>query len=178
VGVIAQLTESASENWKQMPTSFATFYAFSVGVGPSGQSVIWGQPGPVSLWAFSPAGAALWSTTVSSSMLSDGGTASGAGIAIDDKDTTTAAFVFSGTIQNGSQPPLVSAGGDDIGFQQVDAKGNFRGQGRFGGPEHESMGGVAVDPSGNVVLAGWSQPADGVTGTAFTESVFVVKIHP
>jgi hypothetical protein len=178
-GAIAQLTASAAENWKQMPKVFTTsVYPAAVGVGPSGQSVIWGEKGPVSLWAFSPTGAALWSTTMVSSTLSDGGTASGAGVAVDDSDNTTVAFGFSGTIQNGSQPPLVSAGGDDIGFQQVDAQGNFRAQGRFGGPKDETMGGVGVDPSGNVILAGWRMPPNGATGAAFTFSVFVVKIHP
>ena len=73
----------------------------------------------------------------------------------------------------------MSAGGYDLGFQQVDAQGNFRAQGRFGGPEDEAMlGGVAVDPSGNVVLAGWRAPPNGVTGAAFKESLFVVKIRP
>ncbi len=175
-GALAQLTASASENWKQTPTSFTTAASWSVRVGPSGQSVVWANQDPFALSAFSPAGAALWST--SSSMVSESGGVFGGGFAVDDHDTTTTAFQFSGTIQNGSQS-LVSAGGYDLGFQQVDAKGNFRAQGRFGGPEDEAMlGGVAVDPSGNVVLAGWRAPNDGSRGAAFRESLFVVKIRP
>jgi hypothetical protein len=178
LGVLAQLTASASENWSQMPTSLSTTYSRSVGVGPSGQSVIWTEQAPLALRAFSPAGAALWSTTVSSSMLSDAGSPYGGGFAVDDNDTTTTAFEFRGTIQNGSQSPLVSAGGWDLGFQQVDAQGNFRAQGHFGGSEDETMGGVAVDRSGNVVLAGWTASIDGVAATAFRRSLFVVKIRP
>jgi hypothetical protein len=40
------------------------------------------------------------------------------------------------------------------------------------------LGGVAVDPSGNVVLAGWRAPNDGSTGDAFRETLFVVKMRP
>jgi len=68
-----------------MPTAFTTTDLWSVRVGPSGQSVLWAEQDPFALWAFSPAGAALWST--SSSMVSESGSTYGGGFVVDDHDT-------------------------------------------------------------------------------------------
>ncbi len=176
VGVLAQLTAAAAENWRQMPSPLSPTDSWAVRVGPSGQSVVLAEQDPFTLWAYSPTGGQPWST--SSSMVSETGSIYGGGFVVDDNDITTSAFQFNGTIQNGTQS-LVSAGGWDLGFQQFGAQGNFLAQGRFGGPEDEAiLGGVAVDPSGNVVLAGWRTPNDGSMGDAFRESLFVVKIRP
>jgi hypothetical protein len=171
--VVAQLTASASENWKQSAPAISTLGKWLVGVGPSGQSVLWGATGSALLSAYSPTGATVWSTIAADA---GGGGCCGA-FAIDDNGQTTAAFYFNDTLSNASEPPLVSAGGYDVGFEQVDARGNVKAEGRFGGPEDEQLGGVGIDPSGNVVLAGWRSPP-GATGAAFKESVFVVKIRP
>jgi hypothetical protein len=72
---------------------------------------------------------------------------------------------------------MTSAGGHDVYFQAFDSAGCLRTQGRYGGPDDESFGGVSVDPTGNVVLGGYRYPLV-TASTTSVESVFVVKLTP
>src|SRR5579871_1167393 len=63
---------------------------------------------------------------------------------------------FEGTIDLGGGP-LRSAGGDDVFVARLDASGKHLWSKRFGDAHAQHGRAVALDPSGNVVLAGDAQ---------------------
>jgi hypothetical protein len=73
-------------------------------------------------------------------------------------------------------------GGQDIAYQTFDTSGHLRSAGRWGGPDNDTFGGIGVDPSGNVLIAGMTtaiaDPGSGVYVSASTENVYLVKLAP
>jgi hypothetical protein len=175
VPFLAQLTSAAAASWSEALPALEAYNASSVAVGPSGQSVLLVQQQVGDVTAFSPGGAQAWSTGTATMTESDGGTHHDEIVAIDEDDHVFVAGDFTGAFQVGSQSPVVSAGGQDLEFEEIDPQGQFLSQGRFGGPDDEVLGGVAIDATGNVVLLGEASPADGSTASG---TLFVVKLGP
>jgi hypothetical protein len=175
VQFLAQLTSATAVSWSESLPAFESYNASSVAVGPSGLSVLLSEQQIGDVTAFSPGGAQVWSTSTAMMTESDGGTHYGETVAIDKDDHVFVAGEFTGAFQIGSQPPVISAGGQDLEFEEIDPQGHFVSQGRFGGPGDESLGGMGVDAAGNVVLFGEASPADSSTSSG---TLFVVKLGP
>ncbi|XXX76709.1 hypothetical protein WMF30_54575 [Sorangium sp. So ce134] len=94
---------------------------------------------------------------------------------------------FEGTVDFGAGP-LTSAGLTDVFLLKLDPAGALLWSKRFGGTGSEAGGAVAVDGSGNVLLAGTHSTTDGWSGMSLggcellsisnTEAVFVAKLDP
>jgi hypothetical protein len=102
-------------------------------------------------------------------------------------DAMTGAVVLAsssrGTVDFGGGP-LASAGGFDIMVAKFDASGNHQWSKRFGDSSDQFIHGLAVDSSGNTVVAGslegsvnFGDPAGSLT-SAGSEDVFVAKLSP
>ena len=72
---------------------------------------------------------------------------------------------FEGSIDLGGGP-LASAGGDDVFVAKLDPRGNHVWSKRSGDRQAQHGRALAVDPSGNLVLAGDAQGALDFTGAA------------
>ena len=88
---------------------------------------------------------------------------------------------FSGTLDIGGGPPLTSAGATDAFVAKLDANGTPVWSRRFGGQGSEFVYAVAVDPTGNILLAGnFTGTVDFGSGSPLTSAgpsdVFVAKL--
>ncbi len=106
------------------------------------------------LQAFSSTGASAWTVTtaVTASVYST------EQMVIDGSGAPVVGGLFQGTLTLGSAPTLMSAGGQDLQYQTFDTTGHLRSQGRWGGPDDETFGGIGVDPAGNIFMAGRTAP--------------------
>ncbi|WP_437815088.1 hypothetical protein [Sorangium sp. So ce1078] len=94
---------------------------------------------------------------------------------------------FEGTVDFGAGP-LTSAGLTDVFLLKLDPSGALLWSKRFGSAYAEAGGAVAVDGSGNVLLAGIDSNTDGNSGMSFgsceplpppgDETIFVAKLDP
>lgn len=131
----------------------------------------------VFLAKYSPAGAHLWSRRFGGT-LQDAGTA----VALDASGNVVLAGTFEGTIDVGGGP-LTAAGGTDVFLAQYSPAGAHRWSRRIGGTSNYDGGtGLAVDATGNAVLAGYfSRTVDFGTGaltSGGSKDVFVAKYGP
>jgi hypothetical protein len=78
----------------------------------------------------------------------------GLGIAVDQAGNVVVTGHFSGSVDFGGGP-LVSAGSSDVFIAELSADGEHRWSKRFGGPSDQQGVGVAVAPSGDVIVVGW-----------------------
>jgi hypothetical protein len=75
------------------------------------------------------------------------------GLAVAGDGSVVVAGTFSGTIDPGAGP-LTSAGNEDIFVVRYAPDGALISARRHGGAEHDTLGAVAFDPAGNLVIAG------------------------
>jgi len=98
-------------------------------------------------------------------------------VAVDDVGNVIVTGRFSGTIDFGGAP---FAGGDDIFVVKLDSAGNHVWSKGFGDANTQNGNGVAVDPNGNVIIAGeFSGTADfggGPLVSAGGTDIFVSKL--
>ena len=148
--------------WSQSFSSTSQDQGWSVAVDGAGNVLVTGNftgtvdfgGGPLTavgtqsfLVKFDAAGNHLWSQTF--------GRGSGLSVAVDGAGNVLVTGNFTGTVDFGGGP-LVSAGGSDIFVAKFDSNGVHLWSQRFGAPGgNGDFGfGVAVDPSGNVVVTG------------------------
>lgn len=82
------------------------------------------------------------------------------GVGTDAEGNTFVLGAFKGTLALGD-PPLVSVDGFDLFLAKLDPSGAVLWSNRYGGAGDQGNGSLAVDPAGNVVIAG---PFTGVLG--------------
>jgi hypothetical protein len=75
------------------------------------------------------------------------------GVAVDDASNVYVTGYFSGTMDFGGGP-LIAAGFDDVFLAKFTGAGGHLWSKRFGGTSSQQAFGVAVDPSGNVIIVG------------------------
>jgi hypothetical protein len=125
---------------------------------------------------YSPAGAHLWSKRF-------GGTGSDMAytVAVDAAGNIVVGGLFWATVDFGGGP-LTSAGSYDVFVAKYSPTGVHLWSKSFGGAALEALGGVAVDPAGNVLVAGgFKNTADFGTGpiaSAGDYDIFVTKFSP
>lgn len=95
-----------------------------------------------------PNGNHLWSRR-----FGDASAQSATGVAVDAIGNVLVTGYFSGTIDIGGAT-LTSAGGQDVFVAMFDSNGNHVWSKCFGNSSNQAGAGVAVDPSGNVLLVG------------------------
>ncbi|MFZ4426295.1 MAG: dockerin type I domain-containing protein [Saprospiraceae bacterium] len=79
--------------------------------------------------------------------------------------------------------PMVSKGGTDVFFFQLDRDGNYITGFHFGGSGSDQVGAVGRDPQGNLFLAGlfadrvdfWPGPDSLIAASAFGQDIFIVR---
>jgi FlgD Ig-like domain len=111
---------------------------------------------------------------------STGSGASGFAIAVDGSGNVVVAGYFAGTVNFGGGN-LVSAGNIDIFVAKYNASGVHQWSRRFGGASNDLSRAVAVDGSGNVVVAGYFQGTVNFGGSdlvsAGVQDIFVAKYN-
>lgn len=126
-------------------------------------------------------GTSPWSNTVTETASQPSGQLYTSQLVLDGNGNAVAGGVFGdnvgGSVTSEATATMTSAGGHDLYFQAFDGAGRLRTQGRYGGPDDETFGGVSVDPTGNVVLGGYTNPLV-TASTSSVERVFVVKLTP
>lgn len=100
-----------------------------------------------------PSGAHIWSRR-----FGDGGMHVVQGVATDGEGNVVVAGYFEGTVDFGGGP-LTSAGSTDIFVAKFGSDGSHFWSRRFGDADHQAANALALDSSGNVVIAG------GIMGT-------------
>jgi hypothetical protein len=108
------------------------------------------------------------------------GSAQGTSVVIDGKGKVVVGGAFSGAIDFGG-PNLTSAGGFDAFLVKLDSVGCHVFGGQFGNEVYQATQNVAVDASGNIIIAGnFAGTADFGVGplTASGDDIFVAKFGP
>jgi hypothetical protein len=110
------------------------------------------------------------------------GMAGGQGVAVDGSGNVVITGMFQGDINFGGST-LTSVGGDDIFVAKLDLYGNHLWSQRFGGQQSQRADrGVAVDGSGNVLVAGSFEGGIDFGGGPLTSAggrdVFLAKLDP
>ena len=181
--LVMQLTSTGSVAWSQ-PTLYydnnSTLFAAGKGGAlvftPSFPSSPYGngKMATETIQAYSPGGTSPWTQATD---VSYGQLAFAEQMVVDDGGDAIVAGDFSGseeTSADGSTIEVATPTG--MGFQVFDSTGHFVSMKTWavGGPDPEQFGAVALDPQGNVLLAGTTQrQGHYATGTT---SVFLVKL--
>jgi hypothetical protein len=105
------------------------------------------------------------------------------GLAVDGAGDVVIVGYFSGSISFGAPTStLTSAGGLDVFLAKFDSSGTPKWSQRFGDAKDQLASGVALDPSGNIVIVGNFNGATnfgtGLLTSAGNEDVFVAKFNP
>ena len=102
----------------------------------------------------------------------------GLGVAVDDNDNVLVTGAFTGMIDFGGGP-LTSAGGMDAFVVKFSSTGSHLWSKRFGSTSGDAGNSIAVDGSGNVVVAGYFQGTvdfgGGPLASAGSKDIFMVK---
>lgn len=98
-------------------------------------------------------------------------------VAVDAEGNVLLVAAFRGTADFGGGP-LTSAGDTDLVLAQFDSTGAHRWSRRFGGPAAEYANDLALDPQGNIYLAGSFWGTVDFGGGPMAEGGFVVKLDP
>jgi len=102
----------------------------------------------------------------------------GRGVSVDGSGSVFTIGDFAGTVDFGGGP-RISAGGRDIYLAKYDASGTHLWSHRFGSTGHDYGQSVAVDASGNVIIAGYFNGAvdfgDGPLTSAGSTDIFLAK---
>lgn len=98
-------------------------------------------------------------------------------VAVDAEGNVLLAACFRGTADFGGGP-LTSAGDTDLVLAQYDSIGAHRWSRRFGGAAAEHASDLALDPQGNIYLAGSFWGTVDFGGGPLGEGGFVVKLDP
>jgi hypothetical protein len=166
----AGITSSGGFGWEQTDTRDA-----QIAASPNGAiQLIVNPPNSMetaseSLQALASNGSSAWTTsTPMSSNAPQGGD-----FIVDSSGNPLIAAMFQGTVTFGSAPAVTSAGADDIVYQVYDGAGHLQSVGSWGGPNEDNLGGIGVDPAGNIVMAGSTSQTTSSLGTS---SVFFVKL--
>jgi hypothetical protein len=104
-------------------------------------------------------------------------------LAFDPEGNVVVAGSFTAPVVDVGTGPLQRAGAQDAFVVKIDAAGRPLWSQRFGGPDFQRMAGLAVDPAGNVVLAGTFVDTgpdfgQGPLPAAGSGDVFVAEIDP
>lgn len=130
----------------------------------------------VFLAKFGPTGTHYWSRR-----FGDASNQYTGGIAVDAVGNTMIAGMYQGTVDFGGGP-LTSMGPYDVFVAKFNAGGTHLWSGSFGGPDFQTVGGVAFDPSGNVILAGFFEGSvnfgGGLLTSAGSQDIFIAKFDP
>lgn len=113
---------------------------------------------------FDPSGSHVWSKRFGST-----GSDQGLALAVDPANGVTFAGSFSGSVDFGGGA-IVSAGLTDIFLTRLDSGGAFVFSRRFGDATAQAPSAVAVDPVGNVLLAGSFQGLLNLGGATLSSS--------
>jgi hypothetical protein len=151
---------------------FAQSIDFGAGPTPSAGS------NDVFLAKFDGTGSYAWSKTWGDSTEQHAN-----GVATDSNKNIVIGGAFDGSLAfGGPTGPLMSAGGSDVFLAKLDAAGGYVWAKSFGGVHDESGTGPAIDPSGNVFLAGDFWPDINLGGStlmgAGKVNVFLAKFDP
>ena len=121
-----------------------------------------------------PNGNHLWSLR-----FGDASAQGATGVAVDAVGNVFVTGYFSGAVDFGGGA-LTSAGGQDVFVVRLDANGNHVWSRRFGNSSNQAGAGVAVDPSGNVLLVGTFSGSIDFGGGSLTSAgstdVFVAQL--
>jgi hypothetical protein len=181
--LVMQLTSTGSVAWSQATMSdnntstlFAPGKSGALVFTPSFPSSPYGngKMATETLQAYSPGGTSPWTQATE---VSYGQLAFAEQMVVDDSGNAIVAGDFSGseeTSADGSTIEVATPTG--MGFQVFDSTGHFVSMKTWavGGPDPEQFGALALDPQGNVLLAGTTQ-RQGHFATGPT-SVFLVKL--
>lgn len=130
-------------------------------------SSAWGQAAPAWQWATTPTA----------------GSSNGNSTAVDAAGNVYVAGSFTGTATFGATT-LTSAGSADVFVARLTPSGGYQWAKRAGGADSDIATALAIDASGNIVVAGQfeSAPAafgpNSLTGVAASVDVFVAKLNP
>ncbi|GAA4362377.1 hypothetical protein GCM10023185_30250 [Hymenobacter saemangeumensis] len=128
--------------------------------------------GGLFMYKFSPAGSVLQASQVGVSGQTGGSLALVNDLALDAAGNAYLTGTFAGSLTLGTST-LSSAGGDDMFVCKLNAAGNNVWARRAGGADDDGSKSVAVDPSGNVVISGFSDYT--FLGTSETSSIYVAR---
>jgi hypothetical protein len=175
-----KFSPAGAEVWTRQFGSSALDWAFGVAADGSGNIIVAGAtlgalPGqvPAGNWdifarKFSPEGTELW-TIQSGSSGSDDALA----LAVDASGNTILAGHTDGTL-----PGQTSAGYEDAYVRKLSPAGTELWTSQFGSPESDWASGVAVDASGNIIVAGHTDGTLPGQTSAGGEDAFVRKLSP
>jgi hypothetical protein len=125
--------------------------------------------------AYGADGSSPWTHVVTAMAVDAGGgwsSGDGTQMAIDPTGNLVYGGTITGAVSIASSPIMTSVGLADVAYQAFDPTGRLVSVGSWGGPDDDELGGVGVDPSGNVILTGVTT----LTGTSATERIFLVKL--
>ena len=169
-GVIAVLTEAIASSPKHV--GLAGLFKGSIILGGGNLSSLGGTD--IFLAKLDANGKPLWSQR-----FGDPSAQAAHGVAVDPSGNVMMAGSYEGNLNFGGGN-LGRAGGIDAFVVMVDSDGNHRWSKHFGDSESQVATGVAVDPSGDVVVAGWFQGTvnfgDGPLSAADSKDVFLAKL--
>lgn len=120
-------------------------------------------------------------THIWSKRFGDASAQSGDAVAIDAFGNIVVAGTLSGTVDFGGGP-LTSTGSSDVFVAKLDATGNHAWSRRFGDPDLQLLQAVAIDGSGNIIIAGGFNGTIDFGGVALVSAgerdIFVAKLDP
>jgi hypothetical protein len=172
-GLVIGLTPSLGFSWSQ-PMS-----ANDIHLAAGGGSAIVLEPGYTAnaseqtLTAYTAGGQVSWSTLQPVTYDSGGGHWVYR-LTVGPSGRPYAAGTFKGTIR-AAPGSLTSYGGQDLHIEAFDGAGHLVAQRRWGAADDELVGGLGVDASGRVFVAGSTVP---LSSPASTSRVFAVRFDP
>jgi PKD repeat protein len=124
---------------------------------------------------YSPSGVAQWSKAIGGPSTDEG-----LGVAADSSGNVYLTGIFAATVDFGGGP-LTSAGSFDVVLAKYDTNGNYVWAKRMGGTAGDNVKAIALDGSGNPVIAGYFMGTSNFGGanltsvTSNSNDVFVAK---
>jgi hypothetical protein len=170
------LTTQAGYGDSSLPPS--TTYWYRVRATNSSGDSPYSNTGSAATMA-SVGGAHVWSTHFGGPTAGSDA-AKSVGMVVDGTGASIVLGTMSGSVNFGGGT-LTSAGGDDVYLVKYSSTGAFVWAQRFGGTQSEVPKGIAVDPSGNVVITGFFRGSASFGGTALvgtSASGFLAKYSP
>jgi hypothetical protein len=170
------MTSSGAFSWlQQLGNSSALVAAGPHGAVEVGAAVSGTMPNET-LQAFTSTGTSPWTTTTEETTTMDSALYPPQRLVIDANGDPVLGGELLGTVVSGAAPPLTAVGGhQDVDYQAFDGQGHLRSQGTWGGPDDDYLGGIGVDPAGDILIAGYTSPLAS-SSTTSTERFFFVKL--